>query len=222
MKNSKHDHTNKIPYVIGFGLSLIATIIPYLLVTREGAANGNLLSVILGFGFVQMLIQLFFFLHLGRGPKPVYNLIFTVGTAGMIFVTVFGAIYIMNNLYDTMTPKETTTRLAEKEGIAEISGQKTGACQGVYENHKVYIKTGLVTPKETVAHLCDTITFIDQSNNDVKIGYGEHDSHSTYGGIKEFSITKIRPQTITLNQAGTFEFHNHYDQDASGSFLVAP
>ena len=60
-------------YVIGFLLSLVFTAIPYYLVVNKTVEGNTLLATILGFAVLQMAVQIFFFLHLGRGPKPLYN-----------------------------------------------------------------------------------------------------------------------------------------------------
>ena len=78
----KSEHGTTRSYVIGFVLSLIFTVIPYYLVTNKTIAGSALLATILGIAVLQMFIQIFFFLHLGRGPKPFYNVVFFFATAG--------------------------------------------------------------------------------------------------------------------------------------------
>ena len=71
----KHVHTEAAQgsyasYTVGFILSLVLTVIPYLLVTRfllEGAA---LIGALVAFAVAQLVVQLVFFLHLGRESRP--------------------------------------------------------------------------------------------------------------------------------------------------------
>jgi cytochrome o ubiquinol oxidase operon protein cyoD len=218
----KSEHGTIKSYVIGFILSLVFTIIPYFLVVNKSIAGTALLATILSFAIVQMLIQIFFFLHLGRGPKPFYNVVFFVATVGIILVTVGGSIFIMNNLYKNMAPKEVSTKLAEDEGIYQIGGEKTGACQGVHTRHKVIIKDGIVTPAHTEAHLCDTLTFINEDNGVREIAFGPHPTHDMYAAESEVKVHKGRAKTITLNQAGTYIFHDHLEPTTIGHFSVTP
>lgn len=216
----KSEHGTTQSYIIGFLLSLVFTVIPYYLVVHKTVTGSSLLATILGFAVLQMCIQIFFFLHLGRGPKPLYNVVFFVSTAGIILVVVVGSIFIMNNLYHNMSPAEATTKLAQAEGISQVGDAKTGACQEVYAHHQVTIKNGVVSPLHIEAHLCDTLTFINEDNALRDIAFGPHPEHYVYGGESEVNVHKGYPKTITLNQAGTYSFHDHLDPETSGDFTV--
>jgi len=98
------DHGTVMSYVVGFVLSVICTLIPYYLVVNNILSGTTLQVCILAFAFVQMFIQITFFLHIGRGPKPRWNLVFFAGTFGIILMVVFGSIIIINNLHYNMSP----------------------------------------------------------------------------------------------------------------------
>ncbi|MDQ2973255.1 MAG: cytochrome C oxidase subunit IV family protein [bacterium] len=224
MKNTNNhtqSHGSILSYSIGFILSLIFTIIPYYLVVNNSFSSSALTYIILGFALLQMLIQIFFFLHLGRGPKPFYNVVFFVSTVFLIVVVVSGSVFIMDNLYRNMTPSEVTTRLAEDEGISQVGGEKTGACQGLKHNHKVYIKDGVVNPKTTEAKLCDTITFVNEDDKLREITFGAHPEHGSYGGEYEVVLRSSRPKSIVLNEFGYYIYHDHFEPSVSGSFIVS-
>ena len=226
MKQNHHtlspveEHNPTASYVIGFILSIIFTLIPYSLVVNKTLSGNNLIAVILGFAIVQMMIQIFFFLHLGRGPKPFYNIVFFAGTVGLILVTVGGSIFIMNNLYANMSPEDAARYLAQKEGIAQLGDRHTGACQGTLDNHQVVFRDGSITPVLTTANRCDTLTIINQDEVDKKIAFGEHDQHTGYGGNDEFIVQNDRNKTIVLNETGSFLFHDHYAPEAMGYLTV--
>jgi cytochrome o ubiquinol oxidase subunit IV len=218
----KGGHGTTASYVVGFLLSLVFTAVPYYMVVSKTLTGTALLAAILGFAVVQMLIQIFFFLHLGRGPKPLYNVVFFVFTVGTILVVVGGSIFIMNNLQYNMTPAEVVKKLAQDEAIYQIGGEKTGACQGTHENHQVTIRDGRVTPVHVEAQLCDTLTFLNQDEEVREIAFGLHPQHSGYSGEDELLVRKGRGKTITLNQVGTYRFHDHLEPDIAGSFRVLP
>jgi len=215
----KGDHGATRSYVVGFILSLIFTAIPYYLVVNKALSSSVLLIVILAIAVIQMLIQIFFFLHLGRGPKPLYNIFFFAGTVATILVVVGGSVFIMNNLHH-MVPAEAAKKLIEKEGIYQINGEKTGACQGVHSNHKVTIKNDIVTPVYIEARLCDTLTFINEDEKSREMTFGSHPRHASYGGESELAVRKGRSKTVTLNELGTHQFHDHLDPGVAGSFTV--
>lgn len=207
-------------YVVGFLLSLIFTFSAYYFVVHKSITGNSLLALILEFAVLQMAVQIFFFLHLGRGPKPLYNVFFFAGTVGIILMTVGGSIFIMNSLYNNMSPSEITKKLAQDEGISQVEGAKTGACQELGANHKVTIKNARVTPVQTNAHLCDTLSIINDDSVNREMAFGPHDKHINYAGLSEFTIHKSYAKTITLNQTGTYRFHDHDDAAVAGTFTV--
>ncbi|HSW37102.1 MAG TPA: cytochrome C oxidase subunit IV family protein [Candidatus Saccharimonadales bacterium] len=219
---TKREHGTTKSYIIGFILSLMFTLIPYYLVVNKTVTGNALLATILGVAVLQMFVQIFFFLHLGRGPKPFYNVVFFFATAGIIVIVIGASLLIMSNLYRNMSPGEVTKKLAQGEGIAQVGDKKTGACQGVKNNHLVTISSGQVNPAHTQAQLCDTLTFINKDDRIRDIAFGSHPHHEEYGGQAEENLRKGYPKTITLNQAGTYEFHDHLDPQVTGSFNVSP
>lgn len=219
---SKAEHGTTLSYIIGFLLSLIFTAIPYYMVVNKSASSSVLLATILGIAVLQMIVQIVFFLHLGRGPKPFYNIVFFGFTVITILVVVGGSIWIMNHLNYNMTPVAMSKKLIEKEGIYQIDGEITGACKGVHDNHKVIVSNGTANPAHTNARLCDTLTFINEDDKVRELTFGTHPQHGTYAGELEVLLRKGRPKTITLNQAGTYWFHDHLDPGANASFTVTP
>jgi len=217
-----NEHGSLRSYIIGFVLSLVLTIIPYYMVTRGNGTGRTLLLLILGLAIVQMFVQIFFFLHLGRGPKPLYNIVFFAGTAGLIVMVIGASLLIMDNLYRNMSPAEVTTRLAQDENIAELGGQPTGACQGNKDNHVVMISSTGVTPSHIDAGHCDTLTIKSSDGASYELMFGAHDAPISYGGLYEVPVRSDRAKIITLNEIGTFSFHDATQHDITGSFTVEP
>lgn len=214
------EHGTTRSYVIGYMLSLVFTLVPYALVVNKYLTGTVLLTVILGIALLQMLVQIVFFLHLGRGPKPLYNIAFFGATVGIILLTVGGSLFIMGNLYHNMSPDEVTQRLAQEEGIAQIGGSDTGACGELRQNYIVLVGTGRVTPAQVQAKRCDTLTFINESQLTRELVFGAHPVHATYGGHEAITVDASRPESIVLNQAGSYTYHDHNNPQAVGSFVV--
>ena len=231
MKNTPHDTGTKSPhehgstgsYVVGFLLSLVFTIIPYYLVTEKVVTGSTLLAIILGFAVLQMVVQVVFFLHLGRGPKPSWNLYFFIGTVGTILFVVVASLWIMHHLHYNMTPvtsNDASKKLIGEEGIYQIGGRKTGACQELHENHQVIIKDGHASPLYTAAQVCDTLTFVNQDDIARQITFGTATNPSVYAGEAEVTVRAGKNKTITLSEAGVYQFHDKLQEEVTGSFTV--
>lgn len=219
--HAKGEHGTTKSYVIGFILSLVFTAIPYYTVVNETISGSALLATIIGVALLQMIVQIVFFLHLGRGPKPLYNVVFFIATVGIIFVVVVGSIWIMNHLNYNMAPVDMSKYLIEREGIYQIDGEKTGACYGDHDNHKVVIKDGKVNPAYIVAKRCDTITFINEDNQLRELAFGAHPQHDSYAGETEVPLRTGRNKTITLSEVGAYNFHDHFEPTTGGHFTVS-
>jgi cytochrome o ubiquinol oxidase operon protein cyoD len=217
---SKPEHGTTMAYVVGFILSLIFTLIPYYLVVNHHFSSTVLLTTILGFGVTQMIIQVTFFLHLGRGPKPNWNLFFFIATVGIVLVVIGGSIMIINNLHYNMAPDDQTQKLINDEAIYQVGGLKTGACQGQYNKRKIVIRNGQVNPSHTLASKCDTLTFINEDKMSRKIAFGTYPGHQAYAGQTDLSLPKGYSQTITLSESGNYEFYDQLHPEASGDFRV--
>lgn len=215
------DHLGSVKsYVIGFVTSIVLTLAAFYLVKNQVLDSTPLLVSILALAAIQMLVQMFFFLHLGRGPKPFYNIVFFAGTAGMIVLVVGASIFIMNSLYDHMSPEEATLRLAQDENIAAIGDKETGACQGNRANHEITIGTG-VAVQHVHAERCDTLTIRSGDGMARELMFGTHDNPTSYGGHYELSLRSDRPKIITLNEIGDFSFHDSDNPALMGHFSVA-
>jgi cytochrome o ubiquinol oxidase operon protein cyoD len=224
-KNQPKEHGTTASYVVGFILSLIFTAIPYYMVVNKTISGTALLATILGFAVLQMFVQIFFFLHLGRGPKPLYNVAFFVSTVGIILVVVVGSIFIMDHLHYNMamTPQDLTKKLSQDEAISQVGGEKTGACTDLGDNHQVIIHDGKVNPARTEARLCDTLTFINEDSKTREIAFGPHPDQGLYGGETEVKVPSNYPVTITLNQlSSNFLFRDRLDPATAGYFTVTP
>lgn len=218
----KGEHGTTRSYIIGFILSLIFTIIPYHLVVNEVLSGNALLTTILGIAVLQMFIQIFFFLHLGRGPKPFYNVVFFFATAGIIVIVISASLFIMSNLYHNMSPGEVARKKAQDEGIAQIGGADTGACQGNKDNHLVVIQNSLASPAHISAKRCDTLTFLNEDGTKREMVFGPHPNYRNYGGEDKVVLDDGRPETITLNESGSFMFHDHLKPEVAGHLIVTP
>ena len=85
-------------YVLGFVLSLILTMAAYLLVAGTELRGTPLYLALGGLAFVQMIVQLWYFLHLGEEARPRWRLLSFGFMALILLIIVVGTLWIMHHL----------------------------------------------------------------------------------------------------------------------------
>lgn len=121
---SQHDahvstgHGTVSSYVIGFVLSIGLTLIAYYLVVHKVFANTAPLLLALGaLAAIQLFVQLYFFLHLGKGPNARLNKLLFALMFIIVVIVVGGSLWIMKHLnYNNMTPNQTDQSIIKDEG----------------------------------------------------------------------------------------------------------
>lgn len=100
-------------YTVGFLLSLGLTVAPYLTVTEQWLSGIALMLALAGFAVAQLVVQLVFFLHLGRGSNARWSVIALLFALLVIVIIVVGSLWIMTNLnYNMMiTPEQMDERM---------------------------------------------------------------------------------------------------------------
>jgi cytochrome o ubiquinol oxidase subunit IV len=208
-------------YVIGFILSLVFTLIPYYLVVEKIVTGNLLLATILGFAILQLLVQVIFFLHLGREKNPKWQSGFLIATVGAIFVVTVGSVWIMSHLNHNMTHTDVANKVSEGEAVYQIDGEQVGTCPNESEViHKIVFTNEKVRPLQLNAKLCDSIMFVNESGQARAIMFGTYDKMETYGGEASLSIRSGRNKIILLTEPGTHQFHDHQNPSMMGVFTV--
>jgi len=94
-------------YVIGFVLSLILTLTAYFAVEQELLTKEHLVYFICSLGLIQAVVQLVFFLHLGSGAQPGWNMMVFLFMFAVLLIVVVGSLWIMAHLnYNMALPIE--------------------------------------------------------------------------------------------------------------------
>jgi cytochrome o ubiquinol oxidase subunit IV len=219
----KHEHGSVKSYVVGFILSLVFTFIPFYMVVNQTVTGVWLLGTILGFGVLQAIVQLVFFLHLGRKPVPYWQVGFLIATVGAIFVVVVGSIWIMHHLHYNMTPKNVTDKISDGEAIHQISGKQTGTCDGEPRTaHKIELRNDKPSVRHIQGRLCDALTIINHDKVERAIYFGTLEEHASYAGETGMVIRPGRNKTFVFTELGTHKFHDHAEANITGDFTVAP
>lgn len=108
----------RMPYVIGYVVSLALTVNTYVLVQSPSTYLSLNTAVLLSLlAVLQVIAQLIFFLHLGREEKPRWNSMAFWTMVMVVLFIVIGSIWVMNNLdYNMMNPDAVETMMHD-EGI---------------------------------------------------------------------------------------------------------
>jgi len=222
-KSKQGHHGTMTSYVAGFILSLLFTLIPYYLVVKKPTDKHTILATIIAFAVLQLVVQVVFFLHLGREKKPRWNLFFLTSTIGIILVVVLGSIWIMNHLHYNMMPMDVTDKVANDEMVHQINGKQTGTCPGgTGVNYKIELKNNMASPSHVDAHLCDTLTIMNMDDTERMIMFGVYGKNEMYAGEMGKTLRSGRNMVVTLTELGTHQFHDHMQQAVSGDFTVMP
>lgn len=105
-------------YVNGFVASIILTVGAYTLVVNHALSGWPLVFGIVALALVQLLVQLVFFLHLGRETKPRWKLVVFLFMLMVIIIFVTGSLWIMNNLnYHMLTPDQMNAYMKSQDGF---------------------------------------------------------------------------------------------------------
>ena len=110
-----------VSYMVGFTLSLILTLVAFWFVAQH-VENGRFdMNVVVGglaiTAVAQLIIQLVFFFHLGREPKPRLNTVSFLFMLMVVGIIGFGSLLIMYNLNYNMMPHEVEQYIQKEENI---------------------------------------------------------------------------------------------------------
>ena len=85
-------------YIIGFILSIVITVMAFLLVSFKPFPTEIIYIVIATLAILQLYVQLVFFLHLNTRSEGRWNLLVFLFSLIVVLIIIFGSIWIMINL----------------------------------------------------------------------------------------------------------------------------
>lgn len=104
VSHGQSTHGSRNSYIIGFILSAILTVIPFWLIMSQTLSGMSAVWMIAGFAAVQIVVQVYFFLHVDFSPEQrntLYSFLFTVFVVAIVMV---GSLWIMHNANEKMMP----------------------------------------------------------------------------------------------------------------------
>ena len=99
-------------YLIGFGLSVILTAIPFWLVMSGVLPSKNLTGfIVVGFAAVQIVVHMVFFLHMNGKMEGGWTLLALIFTVIVVVITLAGSLWVMYHLNTNMMPTHDMSRM---------------------------------------------------------------------------------------------------------------
>ncbi|GIP22756.1 cytochrome o ubiquinol oxidase subunit IV [Paenibacillus sp. J22TS3] len=89
-------HGSLKSYVLGFIFSIVLTIIPLVIVMNGLLNKTQTVITIMIMAILQLIVQLFFFMHIREGEKPRWNVMTLIVGIIIVFTVVAGSIWIMS------------------------------------------------------------------------------------------------------------------------------
>ncbi|MEM6634598.1 MAG: cytochrome o ubiquinol oxidase subunit IV [Pseudomonadota bacterium] len=102
---SDQSHGTYRSYITGFVLSVALTVIPFWMVIAEADVSLFLaLVVIFGLGSVQIMVHVYYFLHVNLRAEQGWQVMSLAFTAMLVLICLVGSIWVMFHLEENMMP----------------------------------------------------------------------------------------------------------------------
>ena len=105
LHHEAHNHGSMKGYLIGFGLSVVLTAIPFWLVMNKTITNtGTMGLVLLGFAAVQVVVHMVYFLHMNAKSEGGWNMMALIFTIMIVVIAMAGSLWVMYHMNTNMMP----------------------------------------------------------------------------------------------------------------------
>jgi cytochrome o ubiquinol oxidase subunit IV len=107
-----HAHGSLRSYLIGFGLSVILTAIPFWLV-MSGVLDSKQATAltITVFAAAQIVVHMIFFLHMSAGSENGWTMMALIFTLFIVGITLSGSLWVMYHLNANMMPAHAMSQM---------------------------------------------------------------------------------------------------------------
>lgn len=100
-----HDDITLRGYLIGLGLSVLLTAIPFWLVMQDVLSSSTATAIaVLVLGGVQVVVHMVYFLHMNTRSEGGWNMLALIFTAVMLVIILAGSMWVMHHLNTNMMP----------------------------------------------------------------------------------------------------------------------
>ena len=108
-----------VSYTVGLVLAAVLTLTAFGIVSTQAglASHVALITTVLTLAMVQLIVQLIFFLHIGRQKDSQWNTALFAFTFFAILVIVVASVWIMYHLNRNMTPTQVTQYINDQSSF---------------------------------------------------------------------------------------------------------
>jgi cytochrome o ubiquinol oxidase operon protein cyoD len=98
-------HGSMKGYLIGFGLSVVLTAIPFWLVMSGAFAPQTTGGIIMAFAVAQIVVHMIFFLHMNSKSEGGWTILALIFTLIIVVIALTGSLWVMYHLNTNMMPE---------------------------------------------------------------------------------------------------------------------
>ena len=98
-------HGSMKGYLIGFGLSVVLTAIPFWLVMSGAFAPQTTGGIIMAFAVAQIVVHMIFFLHMNSKSDGGWTILALIFTLILVVIALTGSLWVMYHLNTNMMPE---------------------------------------------------------------------------------------------------------------------
>ena len=110
--HDEHAHGSLRSYLIGFGLSVVLTAIPFWLVMTGAVASKPVTALlVMAFAAVQIVVHMIYFLHLNTHSEQGWTMMALIFTIVMVVIALTGSLWVMYHLNTNMMPVHDMSRM---------------------------------------------------------------------------------------------------------------
>ena len=92
-------------YLIGFGLSIVLTAIPFWIVIDNVFREPKVAAIVLmAFAVVQIVVHMVYFLHMNSKSEGGWTMLALIFTSILVVIALTGSLWVMNHLDSNMMP----------------------------------------------------------------------------------------------------------------------
>ncbi|WP_045834640.1 cytochrome o ubiquinol oxidase subunit IV [Hyphomicrobium sp. 99] len=103
--DSGHPESTLRGYLIGFGLSVVLTAIPFWLVMTGKLGSNDLTTIaILVLAAIQIVVHMIYFLHMTPSSEGGWTMMALIFTIVMVVITLSGSLWVMYHMNANMMP----------------------------------------------------------------------------------------------------------------------
>ncbi len=98
-------HATRKGYLIGFGLSVLLTAIPFWLVMTKAIPSNQVAAfIVMAFALVQIVVHMIYFLHMDTKSESGWTVMALIFTIVLIVIALSGSLWVMYHLTTNMMP----------------------------------------------------------------------------------------------------------------------